>query len=66
MAKTQCANRVLIDRSQNNLARLSIAPYSLRSRDHPTVSMSPTWDEVEACRRPDLRSLCLATPRTGI
>ncbi len=50
MAKTQRANRVFIDWSQNNPAKTTVAPYSLRGRDHPTVSTPLTWDEVETCR----------------
>lgn len=38
MAKAQRAGRVFIDWSQNNPAKTTVAPYSLRGRDHPTVS----------------------------
>ncbi len=44
--------KVLIDWSQNNGSKTTIAPYSLRARARPTVSTPVTWDEVEACRRP--------------
>jgi bifunctional non-homologous end joining protein LigD len=50
MAKAQRSGRVFIDWSQNNPAKTTIAPYSLRGRDHPTVSTPVTWDEVRACR----------------
>jgi bifunctional non-homologous end joining protein LigD len=50
MAKAQRAGRVFIDWSQNNPAKTTVAPYSLRGRDHPTVSTPITWDEVRACR----------------
>ncbi|MBE1493380.1 bifunctional non-homologous end joining protein LigD [Amycolatopsis lexingtonensis] len=50
MAKAQRAGRVFIDWSQNNPAKTTVAPYSLRGRDHPTVSTPVTWDEVRACR----------------
>jgi bifunctional non-homologous end joining protein LigD len=50
MAKNQRTNRVFIDWSQNNPAKTTIAPYSLRGRDHPTVSTPVTWDEVRVCR----------------
>jgi bifunctional non-homologous end joining protein LigD len=50
MAKAQRTNRVFIDWSQNNPAKTTVAPYSLRGRDHPTVSTPITWDEVRACR----------------
>ncbi|WP_244199856.1 DNA ligase D [Amycolatopsis thailandensis] len=52
MAKAQRTGRVFIDWSQNNPAKTTIAPYSLRGRDHPTVSTPITWDEVRTCRRP--------------
>ncbi|WP_410646433.1 DNA ligase D [Amycolatopsis sp. cmx-4-54] len=52
MAKAQRTGRVFIDWSQNNPAKTTVAPYSLRGRDHPTVSTPITWDEVRACRRP--------------
>ncbi|MEV4145863.1 DNA ligase D [Amycolatopsis sp. NPDC049691] len=50
MAKAQRGGRVFIDWSQNNPAKTTVAPYSLRGRDHPTVSTPVTWDEVSACR----------------
>lgn len=49
MAEAQRTNRVFIDWSQNNPAKTTIAPYSLRGRDHPTASTPITWEEVEAC-----------------
>jgi bifunctional non-homologous end joining protein LigD len=52
MTKTLREGRVLIDWSQNNGSKTTIAPYSLRARVHPTVSTPVTWDEVEACREP--------------
>ncbi|HEX7660461.1 MAG TPA: non-homologous end-joining DNA ligase [Pseudonocardiaceae bacterium] len=53
MAKDERRGRVLIDWSQNNLAKTTIAPYSLRARSRPTVSTPVTWHEVETCRTPD-------------
>ncbi|WP_228709093.1 non-homologous end-joining DNA ligase [Amycolatopsis keratiniphila] len=52
MAKAQRTGRAFIDWSQNNPAKTTVAPYSLRGRDHPTVSTPVTWEEVRACRRP--------------
>jgi bifunctional non-homologous end joining protein LigD len=52
MAKALRPGKVFIDWSQNNPAKTTVAPYSLRGRDHPTVSTPLTWDEVAACRRP--------------
>ncbi|OXM59796.1 hypothetical protein CF165_45905 [Amycolatopsis vastitatis] len=42
--------------SQNNPAKTTIAPYSLRGRDHPTASTPVTWDEVENCAHVAQRS----------
>jgi bifunctional non-homologous end joining protein LigD len=39
--------KVLIDWSQNNAAKTTVAPYSVRARPAPTVSTPLTWDEVE-------------------
>jgi bifunctional non-homologous end joining protein LigD len=50
MTKSARPGKVLIDWSQNNGAKTTIAPYSLRARDLPTVSTPVTWDEVAACR----------------
>jgi len=53
MTKTLREGKVLIDWSQNNGSKTTIAPYSLRARVHPTVSTPVTWDEVTSCRKPD-------------
>lgn len=47
MDKSVRRNKVLIDWSQNSAAKTTVAPYSLRGADAPTVSMPVTWDEVE-------------------
>jgi bifunctional non-homologous end joining protein LigD len=39
---------VLVDWSQNDWHKSTVAPYSLRARDQPTVSTPVTWDEVES------------------
>jgi DNA primase len=52
MTKTLREGKVLIDWSQNNGSKTTVAPYSLRARVHPTVSTPVTWDEVTACRHP--------------
>ncbi|HEX5121588.1 MAG TPA: non-homologous end-joining DNA ligase [Pseudonocardiaceae bacterium] len=52
MAKARRAGKVFIDWSQNNPAKTTITPYSLRGRDHPTAATPITWEEVAACRRP--------------
>ena len=48
MTKSLRTGKVLVDWSQNNPAKTTVAPYSLRARDEPTVSTPLTWDEVEA------------------
>jgi bifunctional non-homologous end joining protein LigD len=40
--------KVLIDWSQNHEKKTTVAVYSLRARERPTVSTPLTWDEVEA------------------
>ena len=49
MTKTLRSGRIFIDWSQNNGKKTTVAPYSLRAREHPTVSTPVTWDEVAAC-----------------
>ena len=51
MTKALRPGKVLIDWSQNNSAKTTVAPYSLRARERPTVSTPLTWDEVQACKR---------------
>jgi bifunctional non-homologous end joining protein LigD len=53
MAKAVRPGKVLLDWSQNNPAKTTVTPYSLRAQSRPTVSTPVTWDEVEACREPD-------------
>jgi bifunctional non-homologous end joining protein LigD len=50
MTKSARTGKVFIDWSQNNGFKTTVAPYSLRARDLPTVSTPVSWDEVEACR----------------
>jgi bifunctional non-homologous end joining protein LigD len=52
MTKVLRTGKVLIDWSQNNGSKTTVAPYSLRARQHPTVSTPVSWDEVAACRAP--------------
>jgi bifunctional non-homologous end joining protein LigD len=48
MAKNLRRGKVFIDWSQNNAAKTTVTPYSLRAQPTPTVSTPLTWDEVEA------------------
>jgi bifunctional non-homologous end joining protein LigD len=45
--KTDRSGKVLIDWYQNNERKTTIAVYSLRARERPTVSTPITWEEVE-------------------
>jgi bifunctional non-homologous end joining protein LigD len=62
MTKSLRTGKVLIDWSQNNGSKTTIAPYSLRARAHPTVSTPVTWDEVAACH--DVQDLFFTAPDT--
>jgi bifunctional non-homologous end joining protein LigD len=53
MTRSLREGKVLIDWSQNNSSKTTVAPYSLRARTRPTVSTPVTWDEVAACREPE-------------
>ncbi|MBT2544085.1 non-homologous end-joining DNA ligase [Streptomyces sp. ISL-44] len=53
MAKALRPGKVFVDHSQNAAAKTTAAPYTLRARARPTVSTPVSWEEVEACRRPD-------------
>lgn len=47
MAKDQRPGKVFIDWSQNTFSKTTIAVYSMRARDLPTVSTPVSWEEVE-------------------
>ncbi|MGI8647905.1 MAG: ATP-dependent DNA ligase [Acidimicrobiales bacterium] len=53
MTRSLRPGKVFIDWSQNNPAKTTVAPYSLRARPCATVSTPVTWEEVAACRVPD-------------
>lgn len=56
MARAARRGKVFIDWSQNNPAKTTVAPYSLRARTHPGVSTPISWDEVRSCEHEqDLR-----------
>ena len=48
MAKVLRPGKVFLDWSQNNPAKTTICPYSLRGRAQPWVAAPRAWDEVEA------------------
>lgn len=54
MSRSLRAGKVFLDWSQNNAAKTTIAPYSMRGREFPTVAAPRTWAEIGAT---DLRQL---------
>ena len=58
MKKVEREGKVFVDWSQNHRRKTTIAVYSLRARERPTVSTPVTWDEVErAVEKEDAASL---------
>jgi bifunctional non-homologous end joining protein LigD len=58
MKKAVRTNKVFVDWSQNDAHKTTISVYSLRAREHPTVSTPITWDEVElALKKKDAERL---------
>ncbi|MCW2665847.1 MAG: ATP-dependent ligase [Frankiales bacterium] len=53
MTRALRPGKVLVDWSQNSAAKTTVTVYSLRAREHPTVSTPITWDEVQACTSPE-------------
>ncbi|MEK6277408.1 MAG: non-homologous end-joining DNA ligase [Actinomycetota bacterium] len=57
MSKEIRKGKVFVDWSQNHPRKTTVAVYSMRARDRPTVSTPVSWDEVERCAEkgdPDL------------
>lgn len=54
MSKAVRAGKVFVDWSQNNGAKTTIAPYSMRGREQPWVAAPRSWAELDD---PDLRQL---------
>ena len=48
MTKKLRVGKVLVDWSQNTRSKTTVAVYSLRARERPTVSTPVTWEEVAA------------------
>ena len=46
MTKSLRSGKVFLDWSQNNGSKTTIAPYSLRGREQPTVAAPRTWEEI--------------------
>jgi bifunctional non-homologous end joining protein LigD len=47
MQRNLRAGKVLVDWSQNDPHKTTVCAYSLRAKEHPTVSTPVTWDEVD-------------------
>lgn len=50
MRRSERAGKVLIDWSQNDRSKTTVAAYSLRAMPAPTVSTPLAWDEIDAVR----------------
>ena len=58
MAKKLRKGKVFVDWSQNDQHKTTVAVYSLRARERPTVSTPVEWEEVEdAAEREDPTAL---------
>lgn len=49
MKKQLRSGKVLVDWSQNDEHKTTVAVYSLRARERPTVSTPVSWEEVKKC-----------------
>jgi bifunctional non-homologous end joining protein LigD len=47
MEKKLRKGKVMVDWSQNDIHKTTVNVYSLRAKEHPTVSTPVTWDEVQ-------------------
>ena len=58
MKKAVRTNKIFVDWSQNDQHKTTISVYSLRAREHPTVSTPVTWEEVaQALKKKDAERL---------
>jgi DNA ligase D-like protein (predicted ligase)/DNA ligase D-like protein (predicted polymerase)/DNA ligase D-like protein (predicted 3'-phosphoesterase) len=55
MTKSVRAGKIFVDWSQNNGSKTTIAPYSLRGREQPTVAAPRSWDELDDKKLRQLR-----------
>lgn len=64
MKKHVRTGKVFVDWSQNDEHKTTVAVYSLRAREHPTVSTPVTWQEVErALKKKDASLLVFEAPQ---
>jgi bifunctional non-homologous end joining protein LigD len=65
MAKALRKGKIFVDWSQNDEHKTTICVYSMRAKEHPTVSTPVTWEEVEKClRKKDAKSLVFRYDQT--
>jgi bifunctional non-homologous end joining protein LigD len=63
MKKELRTGKVFVDWSQNDEHKTTVSVYSLRAREHPTVSTPVTWDEVSAAlKKKDASLLVFEAP----
>lgn len=63
MKKEIRGGKVFVDWSQNDEHKTTVSVYSLRAREHPTVSTPVTWEEVErALKKKDASLLVFEAP----
>jgi bifunctional non-homologous end joining protein LigD len=55
MTKATLVGKVFIDWSQNHPKKTTIAPHSLRGRDHPTVSTPLKWGNLSILGDPEAK-----------
>jgi bifunctional non-homologous end joining protein LigD len=70
MDRSLRGGKVFVDWNQNNPARTTVAPYSLRARELPYAAAPVTWEEVASCTRPEdlrftARDVLARVERTG-
>jgi bifunctional non-homologous end joining protein LigD len=64
MNKQLRTGKVFVDWSQNDEHKTTVAVYSLRAREHPTVSTPVKWEEVErAVQKKDANLLVFEAPQ---
>jgi len=59
MQKSLRQGKVFVDWSQNDDHKTTVNVYSLRAKEHPTVSTPVSWDEVETALKKKNTSLLL-------
>jgi len=64
MKKSLRKGKVLVDWSQNSPSKTTVAVYSLRAKETPSVSTPVTWDEVTACSKKKKAELLFFDPET--